>query len=315
MGAMLARRDWLSGSAVAGAAGVASAALLAVGAWRLRKLRLPPGRPLPSGQMLIGHRGCRGSGSPAENTLEAFEYALDRGAHGFELDTRLTRDGCAVVFHDCSIGRCLAPGIAGNVKVSDLTRQELQQLNFKDAPEARVPTLEEAVLLAKRRKAHILIETKDIHQPEELAARVVELIRKHDMVELAVVISFDPRSLYYIRKADLEVRTCFLWAPGVVSGWAITRTEEVLPLTWQIFAPIMDAVLRVAAHPALLPSLLGVSAIGPRVKNRRTYLDAAYRRGMSTYLWVVNDAETRADVALLADRGLYAYSTDWLWSN
>lgn len=36
-----------------------------------------------------------------------FGGALDHGADGFELDTRLTKDGVPVVFHDALIGRCL----------------------------------------------------------------------------------------------------------------------------------------------------------------------------------------------------------------
>jgi glycerophosphoryl diester phosphodiesterase len=49
--------------------------------------------------LLLGHRGCRGSGS-VENTLTAFEYALSKGCDGFEFDVRQTRDGRNVIWHD-----------------------------------------------------------------------------------------------------------------------------------------------------------------------------------------------------------------------
>src|ERR1041385_827193 len=45
-----------------------------------------------------GHRGCRGSGNPPENSLEAFQAAIDQGADGFELDVFLTRDDQLVIF-------------------------------------------------------------------------------------------------------------------------------------------------------------------------------------------------------------------------
>lgn len=47
------------------------------------------------------HRGAR-SGKP-ENTLPAFELALDLGADSIEMDLRLSRDGVVVVFHDAVV--------------------------------------------------------------------------------------------------------------------------------------------------------------------------------------------------------------------
>jgi glycerophosphoryl diester phosphodiesterase len=53
---------------------------------------------------LIAHRGL--SALAPENTLEAFDLALERGFHHFETDVQLTRDGAAVVLHD----EAAAPG-------------------------------------------------------------------------------------------------------------------------------------------------------------------------------------------------------------
>jgi glycerophosphoryl diester phosphodiesterase len=47
---------------------------------------------------LIAHRG--GAGLRVENTLAAFENAIELGADGAELDVNLTRDGQVVVHHD-----------------------------------------------------------------------------------------------------------------------------------------------------------------------------------------------------------------------
>jgi glycerophosphoryl diester phosphodiesterase len=49
--------------------------------------------------LLLGHRGTRAS-AIRENTLPAFEKALDHGCDGFEFDVRLTHDGRAVVCHN-----------------------------------------------------------------------------------------------------------------------------------------------------------------------------------------------------------------------
>ncbi len=60
----------------------------------------PGGRHCP---LIIAHRGD--VANAPENTLAAFQQALERGADGIELDVRLTRDSQLVVFHDRSLKR------------------------------------------------------------------------------------------------------------------------------------------------------------------------------------------------------------------
>lgn len=57
--------------------------------------------PLPAGFDVQGHRGARGL--KPENTLPAFETALDLGVTTLELDLHLTADGSVVIWHDDSI--------------------------------------------------------------------------------------------------------------------------------------------------------------------------------------------------------------------
>lgn len=54
-------------------------------------------------RLVIAHRGA--SSELAENTLPAFERALELGADALELDVRLARDGAAVVIHDAAVDR------------------------------------------------------------------------------------------------------------------------------------------------------------------------------------------------------------------
>lgn len=57
--------------------------------------------PLPDGFDVQGHRGARGL--KPENTLPAFETALDLGVTTLELDLHFTADGTVVIWHDDSI--------------------------------------------------------------------------------------------------------------------------------------------------------------------------------------------------------------------
>ena len=58
---------------------------------------------LPDGFDVQGHRGARGL--KPENTLPAFETALDKGVTTLEVDLHYTADGVVVIWHDDSIGK------------------------------------------------------------------------------------------------------------------------------------------------------------------------------------------------------------------
>lgn len=97
-----------------------------------------------------GHRGCRGAGNPPENSLEAFQSAIDQGADGFELDVFLTRDDQLVVFHDDTLDR-MSNG-SGNITARTLA--ELQTLRLKGTTgkptESIIPTLDAVLDLVER---------------------------------------------------------------------------------------------------------------------------------------------------------------------
>ena len=65
--------------------------------------------PLPDGFDVQGHRGARGL--KPENTLPAFETALDLGVSTLELDMHFSSDDVVVVWHDAAIGQesCYLP--------------------------------------------------------------------------------------------------------------------------------------------------------------------------------------------------------------
>src|SRR5689334_4710189 len=48
--------------------------------------------------LLLGHRGARKYA--AENSMAAFDLALEHGCDGFEVDVRYTRDSRCVICHD-----------------------------------------------------------------------------------------------------------------------------------------------------------------------------------------------------------------------
>ena len=77
-----------------------------------------------NGTAISAHRG--GSMEAPENTLEAFEYALELGCAYIETDVQATKDGEVVIFHDSNLRR-----LAGlNKKVNELTLEEIRSVDL-----------------------------------------------------------------------------------------------------------------------------------------------------------------------------------------
>lgn len=72
---------------------------------------------------VFAHRGA--SAYALENTLQAFEKAMELGADGIELDIQFSKEGLPVVYHDPQLSRL----VGSNKLVSDCTMEEL--LHFK----------------------------------------------------------------------------------------------------------------------------------------------------------------------------------------
>ena len=92
--------------------------------------------------LCIGHRGA--SGHAPENTLKAFELAINMGCSWIELDVYYV-DGELVVIHDDDVDRTTN----GNGAVMSLGFEALRQLDAGAGE--RIPTLQEVLDLCDRR--------------------------------------------------------------------------------------------------------------------------------------------------------------------
>lgn len=181
----------------------------------------------------ISHRGE--SRDAPENTLAAFNLALDRGADGFELDVWLTKDKHLVCMHDSTTWRIT--GNTVNLTVTNATLAELRSLDvgsWKSPAFAgeKIPTLAEALALA-RDGAVIYVEIK-----ESAASGVIPYIRDAVLAEpkaipqRIVFISFKADSVTAIRTALPNYRACWI---DNFSTYANNATGLVAKLT------LMDA--------------------------------------------------------------------------
>ena len=108
--------------------------------------------------LVWAHRGA--SGVMPENTLPAFEKAVELGADGVELDIQMTADGEIVVIHDEMVDRTSD----GKGWVKDYTLEQLQKLDVsyghKELGHVSIPTMREVFELLKPTDLTINIELK-----------------------------------------------------------------------------------------------------------------------------------------------------------
>ncbi len=128
---------------------------------------------------IVAHRGA--SAYAPENTLAAFNLAADMGADWFELDCTLTKDGEVIVIHDDTIDRTTgAKGTVAEMTLAELKRYDAGTWFDPKFAAQRLPTLGEALDLAKERRIGVYIEIKDSDNDLSLNSQLLDLVRKNE---------------------------------------------------------------------------------------------------------------------------------------
>lgn len=141
---------------------------------------------------ITAHRGDQASAP--ENTIPAFEAAIDYGANFIELDVTQCKDGQLVVVHDNNLERVTGR----NLNVWDLEYEQMRQLDAGSYTQTysgefgtlRIPLLEEVLQLCKG-KIKLNIELKyNGHESADYVGQVIELIKKQDIQRECIITSF-----------------------------------------------------------------------------------------------------------------------------
>ena len=211
--------------------------------------------PLTPRPLVYAHRGDR-SRAP-DNTIEAFDLAIEAGADGIELDVRRTSDHTLIVSHDPSIGD-LPP---------------FESIAFADLRSARpeVPTLEE-VLEHVPRRIFLNVEVK--HDPRDdgfdedrgVAVQTVDLIQRIDDPDRVLLSSFDISSVERFGER----------APGMLRGQLVAGGMEF-------------------ASAVSLASQINTDAVHPPMEMIEEYTEtqvrAAHDYGLAVVVWNANSPE------------------------
>jgi glycerophosphoryl diester phosphodiesterase len=218
--------------------------------------------------IVIAHRGA--SEEAPENTLEAFQAAIDLGCTYLETDVHVTRDGVVIAFHDDRLDR-----------VTDMSG-EIEALTIAEVEKARpaIPRLEE--ILTRWPHARVNIDPKSDRAVDPLAA----LLDRLDAWERVCIGSFSDRRLHRIRR--LHPGACTSMGPAAIATALLASRAGRMP---RLGADCLQVPLR--RH--------GITIVSER------FVRAAHRSGLPVHVWTIDDVPT---MQRLLDLGVDAIMTN-----
>jgi glycerophosphoryl diester phosphodiesterase len=208
---------------------------------------------------IIAHRGA--SGHAPENTLAAFERAVQLGAGFIETDLHLTRDARFIAIHD----RTLERTTNGRGAVRDFTLAELRELDAglwydRQYSGQQIPTLEEILAFSRKHDVVFYCEIK-YEAAWGMHHGLVAALQGAENAARSIVLSFDPQTLLALRRLDASV----------MMGLLVEEAKSDL----------VQAALDAGARQ-LCPRFDLVT---------RDLVEQAHRSDLHVVTWTVNDAE------------------------
>lgn len=138
--------------------------------------------PKPDARLVVGHRGS--SFAYPENTILAFDKAIEEGAKGIELDLWKTSDGEFAVVHDATVNRTTnGTGTISNLTwdyISGLDAGAWKGASFAGREDTKVPKFEAVLDRYKRKRIFLLVQSK-MGLADTLQA--IEKIKQKNMLE------------------------------------------------------------------------------------------------------------------------------------
>ena len=208
----------------------------------------------------IAHRGA--SGIAPENTLAAFNKAIEIGVDAVELDLHGTADGEIVVIHDASLDRTTDMcGLINQTTLADIKQADAGAWFHPQFKGELIPTLEEA-LFSIAGKTIAVLEIKD----SSITHAVVEKVIDMSLLERVVIISFNISDLHTVRTIE----------PRIPTGWLIGSNNENI-----------DPIQLCQNLCSLGSSLLNVYHL--LITEEFAY--EVRKRGISLWTWTVDDID------------------------
>ena len=243
------------------------------------------------GPIAFAHRG--GSGEAPENTMPAFERAVELGFRYLETDAHLTRDGVLVAFHDPRLDR--TTDRSGAIAELTIAEVEAADAGYSFTPDGgrtfpfrgkgvRVPRLGD--LLSRWPEERVNIDPKADRSVEPLIVLLEEL----GAWDRVCIGAFSDRRLARIRRLS-RGRACTSMGPLAVAAARASAT-------------LLGRIRRLGADCVQAPPRDGPIEI---VTTR--FVHAAHRAALPVHVWTINDEPT---MQALLDMGVDGIMSDQL---
>ena len=222
----------------------------------------------------FAHRG--GASDAPENTMPAFQRAIDLGYIYLETDIHATKDGVLLAFHDDDLSRtCGRPGL-------------ISELNYAEIKDARVrgtepiPLLEDLIVAWPH--AHLNIDCKSDQALLPLADRLA----RGDIFDRVCIGSFSDKRLNRLRDQFGE-RLCTSMGPRDVTKLRLG--------SW---------VHRSGSFRNIRAAQVPVSQ-GPLTIVDKSFIQAAHNADIQVHVWTIDEPD---EMVRLLDLGVDGIMTD-----
>ncbi len=175
--------------------------------------------------VILAHRGCRAQAP--ENSMPAFELALDQGADVLETDLQITKDRELLCIHDSTVDRTTD----GSGRVDQMTLAEVKQLrmrahNDSTYPETRVPTLVELLeTFADRILFALELKSSAFTHPAD-AELLLRVLTDHKVMDRVLILSFSRQALGFVEQLQAPLPLALI---TLTNPWPLAKYPMVGP--------------------------------------------------------------------------------------
>ena len=246
--------------------------------------------------LVIAHRGF--SAIAPENTLAAFDYALNAGADLVELDYHHSKDGVPVVMHDYTLDRTSNATNqlrATKIRVDARNADEITKLDagswFHPRFASERATRLDAALDFIQKRGVTLIERKAGD-----AATCVELLKRKNLVNEVIVQAFDWEYLTDFHKLEPKQVLGALGPPSTKDGKRLTDEEKKLTPAW------IDEAMNTGALAVVWSRSVDKAAV-----------DYAHGKGLKVWVYTINEPELANRILDMGVDGIITDNPAIIW--
>lgn len=229
----------------------------------------------PERPLVIAHRGA--SAYRAENTLAAYELAVEQDADMIEIDLHATREGQIVIAHDAELER-----IGGAGEIGDASFEQVRQLDAGRGQ--KVPTLDEVLdAFGDRIPFNLEIKCEARGPYPGLEAATLDAVRKRGLLERTLFSCFDDRVLRRLRELEPEARLAVLVS--------IRAPQRMLERAAEVAAEAVNPFLTLATPE---------------------FVAEAHDRGLAVYPYTADERAWQQRLLEAGVDGMFTNVPDWL---